>query len=357
MASLSVRNLSKSFGRTKVLEDVSFDVKDGEFCVLLGPSGCGKSTLLRLIAGLESSSSGTISIGSRQVDRLAPGERDVAFVFQNYALYPHLTAFENLAFSLRLRHVSKEEIRTRVLETAKLLEIEDRLQQKPHELSGGQRQRVAVGRAIIRRPQIFLFDEPLSNLDATLRANMRIELARLHEKLGSTVVYVTHDQTEALTLGQNILILNEGAVQQTGTPSEIYHRPANTFVAGFVGSPRMNLIEGQIETNGEVFSSGTVRLDLSGTSPHLKRTYAGRPVTLGIRPENLDPIEPSASSIAGQIDIIEDLGADRFVHLRCGTIDLVARVDSKLRLKRGETLHLKVPADRLHLFFDGKRIN
>jgi multiple sugar transport system ATP-binding protein len=224
------------------LEEISFTVADGEFCVLLGPSGCGKTTLLRIVAGLESASGGTVDIDTTRVDLLPPQERDVAFVFQNYALYPHMTVFENLGFSLRLHGVVKEEIQTRVTEVARLLEIDNQLNHKPQQLSGGQRQRVALGRAIVRRPKLFLFDEPLSNLDATLRANMRVELGRLHTRLGSTMLYVTHDQAEAMTLGEKIIVLDQGRIQQIGTASEIYHRPSNLFVASFVGQPQMNFI-------------------------------------------------------------------------------------------------------------------
>ncbi|HEX5688760.1 MAG TPA: ATP-binding cassette domain-containing protein, partial [Roseiflexaceae bacterium] len=244
MASLSLDKVSKSFGRTRVLGEISFTVGDGEFCVLLGPSGCGKSTLLRIVAGLETASSGKIRISDLSVENLPPRDRDIAFVFQNYALYPHMTVAENLGFALRLRGLAKDQIQARVSETARLLEIDSLLGHKPQQLSGGQRQRVALGRAIVRRPKLFLFDEPLSNLDATLRATMRVEIAKLHERLGATMLYVTHDQAEAMTLGDTIVVLDQGSVQQRGTPAEIYQRPANAFVAGFVGNPRMNLIDG-----------------------------------------------------------------------------------------------------------------
>jgi multiple sugar transport system ATP-binding protein len=357
MASLSIQNVAKSFARTNVLENISFDVKDGEFCVLLGPSGCGKSTLLRLVAGLESASSGKIVIGDRQVDHLPPAERDIAFVFQNYALYPHMTAFENLAFSLRLRGVSKEEIERRVREAASLLEIQDQLQQKPQQLSGGQRQRVAVGRAIVREPKIFLFDEPLSNLDAALRANMRIELARLHEKLHSTVLYVTHDQTEAMTLGEKIVILHRGKIQQIGPPSAIYHQPINTFVAAFVGTPQMNLIDGRIEEDGAMFTTGRFRLDLSGPLSQNGKAYAGKPLTIGIRPEDLHPTDAGGGSVRGEVDFIEDLGADRFLHVKCADLELVARANAQLPFHRGDILDLRIEPKRLHLFQQGKRVN
>jgi ABC-type sugar transport system ATPase subunit len=357
MASLSIKNLTKSFGRTRVLEDISFEVADGQFAVLLGPSGCGKTTLLRVVAGLELASSGEIVIGDQRVDHLPPRARDIAFVFQNYALYPHMTVFENLAFSLRIRGLLKDEIQSRVIEAARLLEIEAQLNQKPQQLSGGQRQRVAVGRAIVRQPKIFLFDEPLSNLDTTLRANMRVELARLHEKLHATVLYVTHDQTEAMTLGQTIVLLNRGKVQQIGPPSDIYHQPINRFVAGFVGSPQMNFIDGQIERDGRTFCRGSFRVDLAEAPSLSGIAHAGKPLTIGIRPEDLHPSGPAEAWVSGEIDFIEDLGADKFAHLKCADFALTVRVNTGLPLARGEILHTKVEPKRLHLFHQDKRVN
>jgi multiple sugar transport system ATP-binding protein len=357
MASLSIQNLTKSFNRTTVVDDVSFEVKDGEFCVLLGPSGCGKTTLLRVVAGLEHASSGKTLIADRQVDSVPPGERDIAFVFQNYALYPHLTVFDNLAFSLRLRKVPKDETHSRVMEAARLLEIESYLTQKPQQLSGGQRQRVAVGRAIVRRPKVFLFDEPLSNLDAILRANMRVELARLHQKLHATILYVTHDQTEAMTLGEKIVILNHGRIQQIGPPSAIYHQPINTFVAGFVGHPQMNLIEGRLEQNGGTFYSGSFRIDVSEALADRGAAYVGKPIALGIRPEDMQPSDHADAPIVGKVDFIEDLGADRFIHLNCTGIELVARVSARLPVRRDEVLHLNVEPKQLHLFHQGNRVS
>jgi multiple sugar transport system ATP-binding protein len=357
MASLSIQNLTKSFNKSSVLDDTSFEVKDGEFCVLLGPSGCGKTTLLRIVAGLESASSGKILIADRQVNSVPPGERDIAFVFQNYALYPHLTVFDNLAFSLRLRKLPKDEMHSRVMEAARLLEIESQLNQKPQQLSGGQRQRVAVGRAIVRRPKVFLFDEPLSNLDATLRANMRVELARLHQKLRSTILYVTHDQTEAMTLGEKIVILNHGRIQQIGPPSAIYHEPINTFVAQFVGSPQMNLIEGRLEQNGGTFSSGSFRMDISDGLGSHAAAYVGKPITIGIRPEDLNPSDRADARIVGDVDFIEDLGADRFIHMDCAGVELIARVSAHLPVRRGEVLHLNIEPKLLHLFDKGTRVS
>ncbi|HEY3305742.1 MAG TPA: sn-glycerol-3-phosphate ABC transporter ATP-binding protein UgpC [Candidatus Binatia bacterium] len=355
MASLTVRNLSKSFGAGKVLDDISFEVADGEFCILLGPSGCGKTTLLRAVAGLEEAESGNIVIGDKHVDSLPPRERDVAFVFQNYALYPHLNVFENLAFSLRLRRRPDKEIRLNVEETAKLLEIHELLARKPQELSGGQRQRVAVGRAIVRRPKIFLFDEPLSNLDAALRAGMRVELARLHQRLRATIVYVTHDQAEAMTLGEKIIVLNKGAIQQIGPPSEIYQRPVNTFVATFVGSPQMNLIEGTVDARG-IFTSNGCKIDLSPILGERRSEFAGKPLTVGIRPEDLQPADSNRAFIEGEVELVEDLGSDKFVHLTCGSRQLISRLPPNVSVNRGDTLHLTADPTKLHLFHQGRRV-
>lgn len=324
---------------------------------MLGPSGCGKTTLLRLVAGLEEAGSGTIALGGTRIDSLPPRRRDVAFVFQSYALYPHMSVYENLAFSLRLRRYPTEEIERRVLETARLLEIEEQLRRKPQELSGGQRQRVAVGRAIVRQPLIFLFDEPLSNLDAALRASMRVEIARLHRRLNATILYVTHDQAEAMTLGEKIIVLNDGEIQQTGTPAEVYHRPKNIFVAGFIGSPQMNLVEGKMDQKGAIFKGAAFEVDLSTVLRDRWPECAGKPLVLGIRPEHFQPTRPENACLHGEAEIVEDLGSDRFVHLRCGPVPVIARLPGNLTLRRGETLHLAVDLDRIHLFHEEKRIN
>ncbi|MBI1997912.1 MAG: sn-glycerol-3-phosphate ABC transporter ATP-binding protein UgpC [Deltaproteobacteria bacterium] len=356
MASLSVEKVSKSFGRTPVLGEISFTVADGEFCVLLGPSGCGKTTLLRIVAGLETASSGGIRIGAARVDPLPPRARDVAFVFQNYALYPHMTVFENLGFALRLQEVPKHEIQERVTEVARLLEIEAQLQHKPHQLSGGQRQRVALGRAIVRRPKLFLFDEPLSNLDATLRASMRVELAKLHERLGATMLYVTHDQAEAMTLGEKIIILNRGSIQQAGNPGDIYHRPANTFVAGFVGQPQMNLFEGRLNESGSVLNAGGFEIDLPAALLDLGGAYRRAPVTVGIRPEDLVSCGPREAWFSGTADFVEDLGSDRFVHLSCRNLRLVARLPARFPIQRGDPVNLRADFERVHLFHKNQRL-
>ena len=357
MASLSIDKISKSFGRTRVLGEVSFTVADGEFCVLLGPSGCGKTTLLRIVAGLETASSGEIRIGAARVDSLPPRARDVAFVFQNYALYPHMTVFENLGFALRLQEAPKNEIQERVTEVARLLEIEAQLQHKPQQLSGGQRQRVALGRAIVRRPRLFLFDEPLSNLDATLRASMRVELAKLHERLGATMLYVTHDQAEAMTLGEKIIILNRGSIQQAGKPGDIYHRPANTFVAGFVGQPQMNLFEGRLNESGTALKAGGFEIDLPAALADFGGAYRRAPVTVGIRPEDLAPCDPREAWFSGAADFVEDLGSDRFVHLSHREVKLVARLPAQFEIKRGDTVNLRADFERVHLFHQGQRLD
>jgi ABC-type sugar transport system ATPase subunit len=356
IASLTIDRVSKTFGDTQILDEISFAVADGEFCVLLGPSGCGKTTLLRIVAGLENASSGGIDIGGQRVDATPPRQRNVAFVFQNYALYPHMTIAENLGFSLRLQGVAKHEIQARVAEVAKLLEIEQQLQHKPQQLSGGQRQRVALGRAIVRRPQLFLFDEPLSNLDATLRANMRVELAKLHERLGATMLYVTHDQAEAMTLGEKIVVLHRGSLQQIGIPADIYHRPSNTFVAAFVGHPQMNLFDGQLNESGMFLKKGKVSLDLSHMHLNNRAAYGGDWVTLGIRPEDFHLSGATDAWISGSADFVEDLGSDCFVHLSCGDLELVARLPAHHPIKRGDRLNLKIDPQRAHLFHDGRRI-
>jgi multiple sugar transport system ATP-binding protein len=358
MASLSLEKISKAFGRTQVLGEISFDVADGEFCVLLGPSGCGKSTLLRIVAGLEDASSGKVRIGAESVERTPPRDRDVAFVFQNYALYPHMTVAENLGFSLRLHGVAINDIQARVADTAQLLEIDNLLGHKPQQLSGGQRQRVALGRAIVRRPKLFLFDEPLSNLDATLRATMRVEIAKLHERLGATMLYVTHDQAEAMTLGDSIVVLNQGTVQQRGTPAEIYHQPANAFVAGFVGNPRMNLIDGAVDAGGTRFTSHGLTIDFSRlVAAQDATTFRGQDLTLGIRPEHLTPAQGDDAIVAGTVALVEDLGADRFVHVDCNGVNLIWRSSGQESFRRGDGLSLTASPDRFHVFHQGARQN
>jgi len=314
MAELILEHISKKYsghakGDTppKAVDDISFTVRDKEFMVIVGPSGCGKSTLLRMIAGLEDISEGVLRIDGNRMNELSPKDRDIAMVFQNYALYPHMTVYDNLAFGLKLKHFSKTDIRSRVMQTAELLEIEELLHRKPKLLSGGQRQRVAIGRAIIRRPKIFLFDEPLSNLDAKLRTQMRIELQKLHRKIDATMVYVTHDQTEAMTLGDRIAVLNKGQLMQLDTPMHLYNNPANKFVAGFIGSPSMNFLKGVIRDTGSIIrdndgyyfdhESGSCSISLGSTVPEQVKNYIGRPVLLGVRPENILLCEEDAGRL------------------------------------------------------------
>ena len=338
------------------MKDISFDAADGEFCILLGPSGCGKSTVLRLVAGLETPSAGEILIGGERVDALPPQKRDIAFVFQNYALYPHMTVSDNLAFSLRLRGMPSDEINAKVRDAARLLEIDNLLERRPQMLSGGQRQRVALGRAIVRQPKIFLFDEPLSNLDAALRSSMRVELARLHRRLRATIVYVTHDQAEALTLGEKIIVLDRGAIQQIGTAADIYHKPANVMVARFVGSPQMNLFSGEVDDNGTALRCGSLRLDLARLLQNPLARLAGRALTVGVRPEDLEVTADNQGWISGEIDLIEDLGSDRFLHVNCAGVDVMARDSRQRAVRPGDRVGLDVGAEAVHLFLDGKRI-
>lgn len=357
MAGLELQHIEKTFGRTLVLHEVSLEAGDGEFIVLLGPSGCGKSTLLRIIAGLEPQTRGSVSIGGQCMDDVRPSDRDVAMVFQHYALYPHLTVRENLAFGLKMRGKPKALIKARIAETAALLEIHDLLDRKPRELSGGQQQRVAMGRAIVRKPKLFLFDEPLSNLDARLRTSMRVELKRLHQRLGTTMVYVTHDQTEAMTLGHTIVVMNHGRIQQIGRPEQIYHEPANPFVAAFIGTPPMNLFEGsfRLDQRDLEFRVG----DLTFRFPFQAHDLIGADTgmaTLGVRPEDVT-LEPQGSghvAITGTIDLVENLGNDSIVHLMVKGQSLMARTSFGLRQHAGESITTYVK--NFHLFINEKRI-
>jgi len=354
MASLRIKNLTKSFGDTKVIDNISFEVSEGEFCILLGPSGCGKTTILRLIAGLEEQDEGEIFIGDREVSGLTPRQRDVAMVFQSYALYPHLNVYENIAFPLRMQKKSREEIERRVRDTARLLGIEDLLKRKPKELSGGQRQRVAIGRAIVRNPMLFLFDEPLSNLDAKLRSSMRVELAKLHQELRATMIYVTHDQVEAMTLGEKIILLDQGLIQQIGSPEEVYEKPSNIFVATFIGTPQINLLRGYIILQGErmLFRSGEVIIDLRFFSG--LRQYIGQEITMGIRPESL---RPEKGPFKGTLELIEHLGPETIIHVSIDGRKLIAKVPPDFRRHVGEVVSLALSDKGVHFFYKGKRIS
>jgi sn-glycerol 3-phosphate transport system ATP-binding protein len=352
MAQVRLENVQKTYPNGfKAIHGVDVDISDGEFIVLVGPSGCGKSTLLRMIAGLESVSEGAISIGDRVVNDLEPADRDIAMVFQNYALYPHMNVFDNMAYGLKIRGLPKSEIQKRVQDAAHILELTDeQLVRKPRQLSGGQRQRVAMGRAIVREPSVFLFDEPLSNLDAKLRVQMRLEIRHLQERLGITSVYVTHDQVEAMTLGHRLVVLNGGVVEQLGTPIELYERPASLFVAGFIGSPSMNFADAKIGSDG---NSATLSGGAEFALPEgVFSNHAGRGVMLGIRPEDLTLAEGSNGDNELTTTLVEHLGADTLVHGHFGTdhTDMTIRLSGTQNTKPGDLLPLRVSPDKVHLF-------
>jgi multiple sugar transport system ATP-binding protein len=347
MAAVEIRGVKKRFGATEVIHGVDVAIEDGEFVVLVGPSGCGKSTLLRMIAGLEEISEGEIAIGGRVVNEVAPKERDIAMVFQNYALYPHMTVFDNMAFSLRLAKAAKEEIRARVAKAAHILGLEQLLERYPRQLSGGQRQRVAMGRAIVRDPQVFLFDEPLSNLDAKLRVAMRSEIRELHQRLETTSVYVTHDQIEAMTMADRIVVMHDGRVEQIGGPLELYDVPRNLFVAGFIGSPAMNFLPG---VHRRVAGAAVVELDAGGRVPAPPSSAAeGVRVILGFRPEHVAP-SADGSGLGGEIVVVEPTGADTQVLLRLGDVQLVAVFRERHALAPGQRLNLRADTPKTHLF-------
>ncbi len=348
MASIEIRGVHKAFGSTRVLHDVDLDVADGEFLVLVGPSGCGKSTLLRMIAGLEEVSSGDIIIGGKLVNDLPPMERDIAMVFQNYALYPHMTVRENMAFSLKLRHESKDTIARKVGEAADILDLTSYLERYPRQLSGGQRQRVAMGRAIVRDPQVFLFDEPLSNLDAKLRVQMRVEIRSLHQRLHATSVYVTHDQIEAMTMADRIVVLHEGRVEQIGSPLELYDQPANLFVAGFIGSPAMNFVRGRLRRSADAAwleTGDATRLPLAGG----REGQDGQDVVYAFRPEHLT-LCAAEQGVPARILVIEPTGADTHVYCEFCATQICAVFGERLAYRPGETLWLQPKVDYVHLF-------
>jgi sn-glycerol 3-phosphate transport system ATP-binding protein len=345
MAAITLRNVEKTYGSgpkaNKVIHGVNAQIANGEFIVIVGPSGCGKSTLLRMVAGLEAITGGEIEIGGRVVNDLEPSERDIAMVFQNYALYPHMSVFDNMAYGLKIAKVPTSEIEVRVQKAAKILELGALLQRKPRELSGGQRQRVAMGRAIVRQPQVFLFDEPLSNLDAKLRAATRLEIQKLHSELGITSLFVTHDQVEAMTLAQRMIVMNGGRIEQIGTPEQVYGQPASTFVASFIGSPPMNLLPGQ--SDGARFSLDGQTLSLPAAAPR-----AG-PLTLGVRPEHAELSPQGAWPL--RVEMLEMLGAERLVYGRLGGAMFTLRIEATMvPPKPGETVNLHVQTQHLHWF-------
>jgi multiple sugar transport system ATP-binding protein len=340
MAKVTIRDLRKSFGSTQILHGVDVEIEDGEFAVLVGPSGCGKSTLLRMIAGLESITGGTIRIGERVVNNLPPGDRDIAMVFQSYALYPHKTVAANMAFALKLRHTDKAVVAARVKRAAAILGLEPYLDRYPRQLSGGQRQRVAMGRAIVRDPQVFLFDEPLSNLDAKLRVQMRAEIKELHQRLKTTTVFVTHDQIEAMTMADKIVVMNSGRIEQMGAPLDVYDRPANLFVAAFIGSPAMNLIPGTTRDGGVEAQGRLLPLAGSGAEP-------GTPVVYGIRPEHL---ELAAEGLPAIVRVVEPTGAETLTYLRLGEQEVAAVFRDRHDLAPGQQVWLRPRAEKAHLF-------
>ncbi|HEY7349498.1 MAG TPA: sn-glycerol-3-phosphate ABC transporter ATP-binding protein UgpC [Ktedonobacterales bacterium] len=364
MASVQFEHVYKRFNKVEVVHDITFKIRDQEFLVLVGPSGCGKSTCLRMIAGLEEASEGLIRIGDRVVNNLPPKDRDIAMVFQNYALYPHMNVFDNMAFGLKLRSTPKAEISRRVQTAAEILGLQPLLKRKPKELSGGQRQRVALGRAIVRDPQVFLMDEPLSNLDAKLRVQMRAEIARIHQRVQTTFVYVTHDQTEAMTMGDRIAVLNAGVIQQLGAPSDLYDYPANQFVAGFIGSPAMNFFEGaRLEQNGGVMLHLAEGMALKVPEDVAVRAegYIGRQVTLGIRPEHLEEAQAARrrhegqADLAGQtvpvkVEVVENLGNEQMLYGLLSGKQVLARVDARASVRPGDEVELSFDMSRIHLF-------
>jgi ABC-type sugar transport system ATPase subunit len=354
MASVTLNEVTKSFGPTQVLHALSLEIPHGEFLVLVGPSGCGKTTLLRMIAGLEDVTSGTIAIDGRVVNDLQPKDRDIAMVFQDYALYPHMTVYENLAFGLLYREHPRDEIRRRVEDAAHILGIEDYLARRPRQLSGGQRQRVAMGRAIVRDPKVFLFDEPLSNLDAKLRVQMRTEMKKLHKRVATTMIYVTHDQVEAMTLADRVVVMREGRVEQIGTPDEVYNRPASTFVAGFIGAPTMNLIRARIgERDGRpVVSLGETAFAVPEEQTASCRRSLGREVIFGLRPEHLvwDEKRSDPRAIEVSVSLIEPLGTDTLVFFEVSGLEMVARLPPEAVRSPGERVRLRPDLRRMHLF-------
>lgn len=360
MASLSLKNIYKRYtGGVTAVSDFCLEIEDKEFVILVGPSGCGKSTTLRMIAGLEEITEGELYIGDTLVNDIAPKDRDIAMVFQNYALYPHMTVYENMAFGLKLRKTPKDEIKRRVEEAARVLDITHLLDRKPKALSGGQRQRVALGRAIVREPKVFLLDEPLSNLDAKLRAQMRTELSKLHNKLGTTFIYVTHDQIEAMTMGDRIVVMKDGFIQQVDTPTNLYEKPCNMFVAGFMGSPQMNFIDAVLaEKNGKVcaeFGKYSIEIPEGKLKLESVKDKIGKEVVMGIRPENIHDDEMFISTVSTgivdcNVDVTELMGAETYLYLTCEGISLTARVDPRTPTRAGDVIKVALDVNRIHLF-------
>ena len=357
MASVKLEHIYKIYdGGVEAVSDVNLEIEDKEFIILVGPSGCGKSTTLRMIAGLEDISKGTLTIGDMVANDVAPKDRDIAMVFQNYALYPHMSVYDNMAFGLKLRKTPKEEIRRRVEEAARILDIDHLLDRKPKALSGGQRQRVALGRAIVRDPKVFLLDEPLSNLDAKLRAQMRTEISKLHLRLGTTFIYVTHDQTGAMTMGTRIVVMKDGIVQQVNTPQHLYDYPCNEFVAGFIGSPQMNFINATVGKQDSVYtlSFDGITLAVPASKSGELSKYVGREVVMGIRPENvyddMESIQRYANAMEAKVEVTELMGAEIYLYLTVGSASVTARVAPTSKAKPGDTIKIAFDLSKLHIF-------
>ena len=355
MATVTFDHVTKKYGEVTAVDDLNLEIQDGEFMVFVGPSGCGKTTSLRMIAGLEDITLGDLRIGERIVNDVPPKDRDIAMVFQSYALYPHMTVRDNLAFGLKLRKVDKKQIESRVQEAAGILDLGQYLDRKPKELSGGQRQRVALGRAIVREPAVFLMDEPLSNLDAKLRVQTRAEIARLHQRLKTTIVYVTHDQVEAMTMGQRIAVMSRAQLQQVGPPQELYDNPRNKFVAGFIGSPSMNFIPVELRnagTDGATLEASGVTLKLPGAFAEPLRAAGGNSFILGFRPEHLDVADTGvgAATVQAQADVVEYLGNEELLHIQVAGTDVVAVVSADRRVRPGDIVTLYIPYDKIHMF-------
>ncbi|WP_419867483.1 ABC transporter ATP-binding protein [Clostridium perfringens] len=360
MANLSLKHIYKVYpGDVTAVKDFNLEIADKEFIVFVGPSGCGKSTTLRMIAGLEEISKGELYIGDRLVNEVEPKERDIAMVFQSYALYPHMTVYDNMAFGLKLRKVPKDEIDKKVKDAAKILDIEHLLDRKPKALSGGQRQRVALGRAIVREPKVFLMDEPLSNLDAKLRVQMRTEISKLHQRLQTTFIYVTHDQVEAMTMGTRIVVMKDGIVQQVDSPQEIYNNPANIFVAGFIGSPQMNFIDGTIKEEGgkyfACFQSEKIEMPMDKARLLKEKGYIGKNVIIGVRPEHLDDDQELVAAnpttvIKSKVEVTELMGAESYIYTKLGDQNITVRVIGSTKLQNGQEAKFYVDANKIHIF-------
>ncbi|MFO7445823.1 MAG: sn-glycerol-3-phosphate ABC transporter ATP-binding protein UgpC [Ignavibacteriaceae bacterium] len=362
MSEVTLKNVSKLYeGGNVAVRELSLDVKDKEFVVLVGPSGCGKSTTLRMVAGLEEISAGDLYIDGKRVNDVSPKDRDIAMVFQNYALYPHMTVYENMAFGLKLRKFDKQEIKKRVNHAAEILELEDYLDRKPKALSGGQRQRVAVGRAIVRKPKVFLFDEPLSNLDAKLRVQMRTEISKLHKRLEATMIYVTHDQTEAMTMGDKIVIMKDGVVQQIDAPLNLYNNPINKFVAGFIGSPSMNFAEGTIvQSNGLMFTSttGGLQLKIKSSDAGKLKNHINKNLWIGIRPEDIydaatTTVKDSFDKFESVLEVVEPMGNEIFLYFPAGGSQMIARIPAREKPEAGSSRSLYFDTEKIH-FFDSE---